>query len=98
METQEFVSQVTGVPNNRINARVKRMGGAFGGKESRSVPFACLLAIAAKKERRPMRLMLNRDEDMMLSGQRHPIQVRWKAGVSNDGKILALDADSYDNA
>ncbi|OCL10659.1 hypothetical protein AOQ84DRAFT_387369 [Glonium stellatum] len=98
METQEFVSQVTGVPSNRINARVKRMGGAFGGKESRSVPFACLLAIAAKKERRPMRLMLNRDEDMMLSGQRHPIQVRWKVGVSNDGKILALDADSYDNA
>lgn len=98
METQEFVSQVTGVPNNRINARVKRMGGAFGGKESRSVPFACLLAIAAKKERRPMRLMLNRDEDMMLSGQRHPIQVRWKVGVSDDGKILALDADSYDNA
>ncbi|OCK73770.1 hypothetical protein K432DRAFT_430402 [Lepidopterella palustris CBS 459.81] len=98
METQEFVSQVTGVPRNRINARVKRMGGAFGGKESRSVPFACLLAIAAKKERRPMRLMLNRDEDMMLTGQRHPVQARWKVGVSKDGKLLALDADLYDNA
>ncbi|PVH91960.1 hypothetical protein DM02DRAFT_677794 [Periconia macrospinosa] len=98
METQEFVSSVTGVPSNRINARVKRMGGGFGGKESRSVPFACYLAIAAKKEKRPMRLMLNRDEDMLLSGQRHPVQARWKVGVSNDGKLIAMDADVYDNA
>lgn len=98
METQEFVSQVTGVPSNRINARVKRMGGAFGGKESRSVQLACLLAIAAKKERRPMRGMLNRDEDMMTSGQRHPIQCRWKVGTTKEGKLLALSADVYDNA
>ncbi|CAI6331447.1 unnamed protein product [Periconia digitata] len=98
METQEFVSAVTGVPSNRINARVKRMGGGFGGKESRSVPFACYLAVAAKKEKRPMRLMLNRDEDMLLSGQRHPVQARWKVGVSSDGKLIAMDADVYDNA
>ncbi|KAF2270331.1 xanthine dehydrogenase [Lojkania enalia] len=98
METQEFVSQVTGVPSNRINARVKRMGGGFGGKESRSVPFACYLAIVAKKEKRPVRLMLNRDEDMLLSGQRHPIQARWKVGVSQEGKLIALEADIYDNA
>ncbi|KAF1996296.1 hypothetical protein P154DRAFT_498902 [Amniculicola lignicola CBS 123094] len=98
METQEFVSAVTGVPSNRINARVKRMGGAFGGKESRSVPFACYLAIAAKKEKRPMRLMLNRDEDMLLSGQRHPFQARWKVGVSREGKLIALEGDVYDNA
>ncbi|KAF2682324.1 hypothetical protein K458DRAFT_432835 [Lentithecium fluviatile CBS 122367] len=98
METQEFVSAVTGVPSNRINARVKRLGGGFGGKESRSVPFACYLAIAAKKEKRPMRLMLNRDEDMLLSGQRHPVQARWRVGVSKEGKLIALDADVYDNA
>ncbi|KAF2187174.1 hypothetical protein K469DRAFT_705737 [Zopfia rhizophila CBS 207.26] len=98
METQEFVSQVTGVPSNRVNARVKRLGGGFGGKESRSVPFACYCAVAAKKEKRPVRIMLNRDEDMLLSGQRHPIQARWKVGVSKEGKLLALDADVYDNA
>jgi xanthine dehydrogenase/oxidase len=70
MEIQEFVSQVTGVPLNRINARVKRMGGAFGGKETRSVQLAAILAVAAKKTKRPMRAMLNRDEDMMTTGQR----------------------------
>ena len=98
METQEFVSHVIGVPSNRINARVKRLGGGFGGKESRSVPIACVLAIAAKKEKRPIRCMLNRDDDMITSGQRHPIQARWKVGTKNDGKLVALDIDIYNNA
>jgi xanthine dehydrogenase/oxidase len=98
METQEFVSLVTGVPSNRVNARVKRMGGAFGGKESRSCQLACILAVAAKKEQRPMRCMLNRDEDMMTSGQRHPVQARWKVGTTADGILVALEADVYDNA
>ncbi|KAL6703054.1 hypothetical protein ACN47E_010261 [Coniothyrium glycines] len=97
METQEFVSAALGVPSNRVNARVKRMGGGFGGKESRSVPFAVYTAIAARKEKRPVRIMLNRDEDMLLSGQRHPFQARWKVGVSNEGKLLALEADVYNN-
>lgn len=70
MEIQEYVSQVTGVPSNRINSRVKRMGGAFGGKESRAVQLAAILAVAAKKTKRPVRTMLNRDEDMMTTGQR----------------------------
>ncbi|KAF2133020.1 xanthine dehydrogenase/oxidase [Dothidotthia symphoricarpi CBS 119687] len=97
METQEFVSSVLGVPSNRINARVKRMGGGFGGKESRSVPFAVYTAVAARKEKRPVRIMLTRDEDMLLSGQRHPFQARWKVGVTNEGKLLALEADVYNN-
>ncbi|RPB08102.1 hypothetical protein P167DRAFT_494625 [Morchella conica CCBAS932] len=98
METQEFVSQVTGVPSSRIVAKVKRMGGAFGGKESRSVQLACILAVAAKKSGRPMRCMLNRDEDMMMTGQRNPFQAHWKVGVSKDGMLQVLDADVYNNA
>ncbi|RAL09404.1 xanthine dehydrogenase [Aspergillus homomorphus CBS 101889] len=98
METQDFVSQVLNVPANRVNAQVKRMGGAFGGKESRSVQLACLVALAAKKARRPVRAMLPRDEDMMTSGQRHPIQCRWKVGVTRNGKLVALQADCYNNA
>lgn len=98
METQEFVSAVLGVPSNRVNARVKRMGGGFGGKESRSIPFAVYTAIAARKEKRPVRIMLSRDEDMILSGQRHPFQARWKVGVSKKGKLIALEADVYNNA
>ncbi|RPA90402.1 putative xanthine dehydrogenase [Choiromyces venosus 120613-1] len=98
METQEFVSQVTGVPSSRIVMKVGRMGGGFGGKESRSVQLACILAVAAKKVGRLIRCVLNRDEDMMISGQRNPFQTHWKIGVSKDRMLQVLDADVYNNA
>ncbi|KAF2497461.1 xanthine dehydrogenase [Lophium mytilinum] len=96
-ETQAYVAQVTGVDANKIVSRVKRMGGGFGGKETRSVQLAGICAVAAKKTGRPVRCMLNRDEDIMTSGQRHPFLGRWKVAVNNDGKIQALDADVINN-
>lgn len=98
MENQIFVAQALGVPMSHVNMRVRRLGGAYGGKESRSTPIACLVAIAAKKERRPVRMMLNRDEDIATSGQRHPFQCRWKIGTDANGVIQCLDADVYNNA
>jgi xanthine dehydrogenase/oxidase len=84
MEIQEFVSQVTGVPSNRINSKVKRMGGAFGGKESRAAQLACMLAVAAKETGRPVRAMLNRDEDMLTTGQRKlPNSLLCRVGIDN---------------
>ncbi|PBP21427.1 xanthine dehydrogenase-like protein [Diplocarpon rosae] len=59
--------------------------------------LAVILAVAAKKTWRPVRCMLNRDEDMMTSGQRHPVQCRWKVGTATDGKLVALEADVYNN-
>lgn len=97
-ENQIFVAQVLGVPMSHVNMRVRRLGGAYGGKESRSTSIACYVAIAAKKERRAMRLMLNRDEDIANSGQRHPMQCRWKIGTDANGIIQCLDADVYNNA
>jgi len=92
------VSQVTGVQANKIVSKVKRLGGAFGGKETRSIQLAGICAVAAKKTKRPVRCMLNRDEDMMTSGQRHPFLARWKVAVNKDGKLQALDADVFANA
>ncbi|KAL5336813.1 Molybdopterin-binding domain of aldehyde dehydrogenase-domain-containing protein [Aspergillus crustosus] len=96
-ETQSHVAQVTGVSANKIVSRVKRLGGGFGGKETRSVQLAGICATAAAKTRRPVRCMLNRDDDIATSGQRHPFYCRWKVGVSKEGKLLALDADVYAN-
>jgi xanthine dehydrogenase/oxidase len=96
-ETQSYVAKVVGVAANKIVSRVKRMGGGFGGKETRSIQLACIVACAAKKARKPVRCMLNRDEDIMTSGQRHPFLSRWKLGVNKDGKIQALDADVFNN-
>lgn len=74
------------------------MGGGFGGKETRSIQLAGIVAAAAKKTRRPVRCMLNRDEDIATSGQRHAFMYRWKVGVNKDGKFQALDADIFANA
>lgn len=96
-ETQVYVAQVTGVAANKILSRVKRMGGGFGGKETRSIQLAGICATAANKLKRPVRCMLNRDEDIATSGQRHPFLARWKVAVNKDGKLQALDADVYNN-
>lgn len=96
-ETQAYVAAVTGVAANKIVTRVKRMGGGFGGKETRSIQLAGITAVAAKKVMRPVRCMLNRDEDILTSGQRHPFLARWKVAVNKDGKLQALDADIFNN-
>ncbi|KAG6360941.1 hypothetical protein INS49_012009 [Diaporthe citri] len=98
METQTFVSQILTVPNHKINVRVKRLGGGFGGKESRPVPLACYCALAAAKHNRPVRIMLTREEDMATTGQRHPFKATWRIGVTNEGKLMVLEADLYNNA
>jgi xanthine dehydrogenase/oxidase len=96
-ETQAYVSKVVGVAANKIVTRVKRMGGGFGGKETRSIQLAGIVACAANKVRRPVRCMLSREDDIATSGQRHPFLARWKVGVNKDGKIQALDADVFCN-
>lgn len=96
-ETQAYVAKVVGVAANKIVARVKRMGGGFGGKETRSIQLAGIVACAANKVRRPVRCMLSREEDILTSGQRHPFLARWKVGVNKDGRIQALDADVFCN-
>ncbi|KAG5646151.1 hypothetical protein DXG03_004204 [Asterophora parasitica] len=97
-DCQHWVAQVTGVPRNRIVARGKRMGGGFGGKETRSSQLAAIVALAAKKSKRPVRCMLDRSEDMQTTGQRHPFLVNWKVGYTQQGKITALKAQLYANA
>ncbi|KAL2265292.1 hypothetical protein VTJ83DRAFT_6392 [Remersonia thermophila] len=96
-EAQAFASQVLNVQSNKVVVKVKRLGGGFGGKETRSVQLSSILALAAKKTRRPVRCMLTREEDMVTSGQRHPFLGRWKVGVNKDGRIQALSMDVYNN-
>ncbi|KAJ3046276.1 hypothetical protein HDV00_000089 [Rhizophlyctis rosea] len=96
-ETQHFVAHTLGIPSNRVVCKVKRMGGGFGGKESRSVPLSLAVAIAAKKLGRPVRCMLTREEDMAMSGQRHPFRGEYKVGFTDEGKLVSLELDLYSN-
>ncbi|PQE27918.1 xanthine dehydrogenase protein [Rutstroemia sp. NJR-2017a BBW] len=96
-ETQAYVAQVCDVTANKVVSKVKRLGGGFGGKETRSIQLAGIVSLAAKKTGRPVRCMLNRDEDMITSGQRHPFLSRWKVAVNKDGKLQGLDLDMFCN-
>lgn len=91
-ETQEIVSHVLGVPSHAVTVQCLRMGGAFGGKEMQPHGFAAIAALGATLTGRPVRLRLNRTQDMTMSGKRHGFHASWKAGFDDDGKIVALDA------
>lgn len=82
---------------NRIVARVKRMGGGFGGKESRGLLVALPVALAAHKLNRPVRCMLDRDEDMQMTGTRHPFLIKYKAAATKEGKIAGAVFTIYNN-
>ncbi|KAK5891015.1 hypothetical protein CgunFtcFv8_018312 [Champsocephalus gunnari] len=96
-KTQSLVAKALGVSANRVVVRVKRMGGGFGGKESRTTLLSTVVAVAANKLRRPVRCMLDRDEDMLISGGRHPFYGKYKVGFLNSGKVVALDVSYYSN-
>jgi xanthine dehydrogenase/oxidase len=96
-ELQEHVAEVLGIPSNRVTARVKRLGGGFGGKETRPVHLAGCLAVAAQKTGQPIRCSLDRDEDIMTTGQRHPALAKYTVGVDDEGKLQALKLDCFVN-
>ncbi|XP_041043265.1 xanthine dehydrogenase/oxidase [Carcharodon carcharias] len=97
-QIQSLVAKALGVPANRIVCRVKRLGGGFGGKETRSSLLSTAVAVAAHRTKRPVRCALNRDEDMLVSGGRHPFLGRYKVGFQKNGKIVAVDLKLYCNA
>jgi len=94
-ETQHVVAHALGLPLNQVSCIVKRMGGGFGGKESQPAAFASYAAIVAKKLNRPARIILTKDEDMKITGKRHPVKTFYKVAFENNGKITALEAHTY---
>jgi xanthine dehydrogenase large subunit len=90
-EVQHGVAHLLGLPFNAVTVEVRRMGGAFGGKESQATIIAGIAAVLAWKTKRPVKLRLPRDDDMRATGKRHPFLIRYDVGVDADGKIVALD-------
>ncbi len=92
-EVQAVVSHVLNLPRNKVVVQSPRMGGGFGGKETQGNTWAALVALAAMKTGRRVRVQLDRDLDMMLTGKRHPFFARYEVGFDREGKILAMKAD-----
>jgi xanthine dehydrogenase large subunit len=90
-EVQHVVAEALGVPNAWVRVECRRMGGGFGGKESQPALFAALAAVAARRTGRAVKLRLDRDDDMTITGKRHPFEADWRVGFDGDGRILALD-------
>jgi xanthine dehydrogenase large subunit len=91
-ETQEIIAHVLGRRNSEITVQCLRMGGAFGGKEMQPHGFAAIAAIGAILTGRPVRLRLNRTQDLTMSGKRHGFHADWRVGFDADGHLLALEA------
>ncbi|XP_064600822.1 xanthine dehydrogenase/oxidase-like [Liolophura sinensis] len=94
---QMVTAEALAVPSNYVICKSKRLGGAFGGKILRSAAHAAITAVAANKCGRPVRCVLDRDEDMASTGTRHPFLAKYKVGISGT-RITALDMEFYCNA
>ncbi|MER5810936.1 xanthine dehydrogenase molybdopterin binding subunit [Streptomyces sp. NPDC002033] len=91
-ETQEIVAHVLGLHSHEVTVQCLRMGGGFGGKEMQPHGFAAIAALGARLTGRPVRVRLNRTQDLTMSGKRHGFHAAWKIGFDAEGRIQALDA------
>ena len=89
-ETQQIIGKVLKQNYNSIHVIVRRIGGGFGGKETQSFLFAAITSIAAKKLSKPVKLRVDRDDDMIMTGKRHDFLFDYEVGFKNNGEILAL--------
>ncbi|KAM5280463.1 aldehyde oxidase 4-like [Ctenodactylus gundi] len=94
---QEFVAAALKVPRSRIACHMKRAGGAFGGKVTKPALLGAVGAVAAHKTGRPIRFILERSNDMLITAGRHPLLGKYKVGFMNNGVIKAADLQYYIN-
>lgn len=90
-EVQHGVAHTLGVASNAVTVEVRRMGGAFGGKESQPTIIAAIAALMADITGRPAKLRLRRDDDMIVTGKRHDFLFRYEAGFDDTGRIEGVD-------
>jgi xanthine dehydrogenase large subunit len=89
-EAQHWVSHALGIDNNAVRVECRRMGGGFGGKETQSGHMAVWAALAARKFGKPVKLRMDRDDDFMVTGKRHPFAYDYTAGFDARGRLCGL--------
>ncbi|MFN5448802.1 MAG: molybdopterin cofactor-binding domain-containing protein, partial [Burkholderiales bacterium] len=89
-EVQHWVSHALGVDQSKVRVECRRMGGGFGGKETQAGQMAVWAAVAAKTLSCPIKLRLDRDDDFMITGKRHPFLYRYTVGFDEQGRIAGL--------
>ena len=89
-EVQHWVAHALGLDNHAVRVECRRMGGGFGGKETQAGHLAVWAAIATHKVKRPIKLRLDRDDDFLITGKRHPFAYDYTAGFDDTGLLCGL--------
>ncbi|MCW5631473.1 MAG: xanthine dehydrogenase molybdopterin binding subunit [Rhodoferax sp.] len=89
-EVQHWVAHALGIDNHGVRVECRRMGGGFGGKETQAGHLAVWSAIAAAKYHCPVKLRLDRDDDFMITGKRHPFSYQYTVGYDDTGRLCGL--------
>jgi xanthine dehydrogenase large subunit len=89
-EVQHWVAHALGIAQHDVRVEMRRMGGGFGGKETQAGHLAVWAALAALKFKAPIKLRLDRDDDFMITGKRHPFDYEYKVGFNDEGLLCGL--------
>ena len=92
-EVQHLTARALAVPDHAVVCETRRMGGGFGGKESQASLVAVVAALLARRTGRPVKLRLDRDDDMAMTGKRHGFRLGYDVGFDDDGHILAIELE-----
>lgn len=96
-EVQHWVAHALGIDNHAVTVMCRRMGGGFGGKETQAGHLAVWAAVAAHKFGAPVKLRLDRDDDFLVTGKRHPFAYDYQVGFDARGRITALVLSMFAN-
>ncbi|MEN3010129.1 MAG: xanthine dehydrogenase family protein molybdopterin-binding subunit [Candidatus Bipolaricaulaceae bacterium] len=95
---QRAVATVLGLPLSRVRVVQTATGGGFGGKEDVPSQVAAMAAVLAWKSGRPVKVVFDREEDILTTSKRHPAVVRYRTGAKRDGTLTAVEVEFYYNA
>jgi putative selenate reductase molybdopterin-binding subunit len=93
--TRRSICDLFDLPSDKVRVFCERVGGGFGGKQEMFVED--ILALAALKTGKPVKLEFTREEQFIATSTRHPMRVTVKAGADKDGKLTALQIDVLSN-
>lgn len=96
--TRHYIADALGVPMNRVRLIQEVVGGTFGGKEEGVGLMTGRAAYLSHITGKPVKYVFSREDSFLESSKRHPFRLRYKAGVTKDGKIVAFEGEQVDNA
>ena len=90
-EIQHLAAAALGVPDAAVTVELRRLGGGFGGKETQAAAYAMAAALLARATGRPVKLRVDRDDDIIGTGKRHDFLYGIDVGFDGEGRIAGLD-------